>query len=152
MTDASVRLAEADGARFHRGSESDRWTAEDRDGMAIVSDAMSIAEAARLYCEDRGLPSCQEILDRIAATYRPYHVRDEFWDGFTAYHHGDLKNPYMGADSRDHGCSVKAQAWDRGANVAMQYQRALAHRATTPDETDEAEPGWLVKLLRTGRR
>jgi hypothetical protein len=47
---------------------------------------------------------------------------------------------------------VKAQAWDRGANVAMQYQRAMHHMATTPIEADEAEPGWLVGLLRTGRR
>jgi hypothetical protein len=57
MTDAYRSLAEDDGARFRRGSESDRWTAEDSDGMVVVSDAMSIAEAARLYCEDQGLVS-----------------------------------------------------------------------------------------------
>ena len=149
MTDASelVRLAEANGARFRRGSESDRWAAKAGDGMTIVSGAMSIAEAARLYCEDKGLPSSEEILDRIVTAYRPYHILAEFWDGFTAYCRGDLKNPYMGADSR-----VKARAWDRGANVAMQYQRVLAQRATAPDEVGEAEPGWLVRLLRTGRR
>lgn len=148
MTDAYRRLAEDDGARFCRGSESDRWTAEDRDGIAIVSDAMSIAEAARLYCEDKGLVSPQEILDRIVATYRPYHVLTEFWDGFTACQRDRVlrSNPYQ----PDEG--VKARAWNRGADVAMQYQQALAHRATTSAEAAEAEPGWLVRLLRTGRR
>jgi hypothetical protein len=148
MIDAYKRLAEDDGARFHRGSESDRWTAEDRDGMAIVSGAMSIAEAARLYCEDKGLTSPQEILDRIVATYRPYHVLAEFWQGFRACQRDSVLrcNPYRDDEA------VKAQAWDRGANVAMQYQRTLAQRAATPDEADEAEPGWVVRLLRTGRR
>jgi hypothetical protein len=148
MTDAYRRLAEDDGARFCRESESDRWTAEDSDGIAIVSDAMSIAEAARLYCEDKGLISSQEILGRIVATYRPYHVLAEFWQGFKACQRDSVLrcNPYRD----DEG--VKAQAWDRGAEAAMQYQQALAHQAITPAEADEAEPGWLVRLLRTGRR
>jgi hypothetical protein len=145
MTDVYKRLAEDHGARFHRGSESDRWTAEDRDGIAIVSDALSIAEAARLYCEDKGLTSSEEILDRIVVTYRSYHVLDEFWQGFRACRRDSVFrcNPH-----RD-GESVQALAWDRGASVAMQYRQALAHRAATPDE---AEPGWVVRLLRMGRR
>jgi hypothetical protein len=81
MTDVYKRLAEDDGARFHKGNESDRWMAEDSDGIAIVSGAMSVAEAARLYCEDKGLTSPGEILDRIVATYRPYYVLEEFWQG-----------------------------------------------------------------------
>jgi hypothetical protein len=147
MTDAYKRLAEDDGAHFCRGSESDRWTAADRDGMVVVSDAMSVAEAARLYCEDRGLVSPEEILDRIVAAYRPYHVLDEFWQGFKAHQRNSVFrcNPYRAAEG------VKSKAWDRGANVAMQYKRALAHRGTTPDEADEVEPAWVVRLLRMGR-
>jgi hypothetical protein len=149
MADAYKRLAEDDGARFRRGSGSDRWIAEDRDGIAIVSDAMSVAEAARLYCEDKGLISPEEILDRIVATYRPYHILAEFWQGFKACQRDSVFrcNPYRD----DEG--VKAQAWDRGASVALQYQQAIvARRAVDPDEDDEAEPGWVVRLLRTGRR
>jgi hypothetical protein len=148
MTEAFRYLAEDDGARFCRESESDRWTAEDRDGIAIVSDAMSIAEAARLYCEDKGLTPSHEILAKIVAEYRDYHILAEFWQGFRAYQHDNVFrcNPYRD----DEG--VKAQAWDRGANAAMQYQRAMHHMATTPTEADEAEPGWLCRLLRTGRR
>jgi hypothetical protein len=83
MTEANDyrRKAEDDGARCHKGNESDQWTAEDRDGMAIVSDATSIAEAARLYCEDKGLTASHEILNRLVAAYRPYHVLAEFWNG-----------------------------------------------------------------------
>jgi hypothetical protein len=148
MTEAFRYLAEDDGARFCRESESDRWTVEDRDGIAIVSDAMSSAEAARLYCEDKGLASPQEILDRIVATYRPYHVLDEFWQGFEACQRDSVLrcNPYRNAEG------VKARAWDRGAEVAKQYRQALARQATTPAEADEAEPGWVIRLLRTGRR
>jgi hypothetical protein len=147
MTDAYRRLAEDDGARFRMTSETDRWTAEDSDGIAIVSDAMSIAEAARLYCEDKGLVSPREILARIVAAYASYRLLAEFWEGFNACQRDGVFrcNPYRD----DEG--VKAQAWDRGADVAMQYQRALAHVATTPAEADEAEPGWLARLLRTGR-
>jgi hypothetical protein len=147
MTDAYRRLAEEDGARFRMESESDRWTAEDGDGIAIVSDAMSIAEAARLYCEDKGLASPREILARIVAAYASYRLLAEFWEGFKACQRDGVCrcNPYRD----DEG--VKAQAWDRGADVAMQYQQVLAHIATTTTEADEAEPGWLIRLLRTGR-
>jgi hypothetical protein len=148
MTDVYTRLAENDGARFQIASESYRWTAKDRDGIAIVSDAMSVAEAARLYCEDRGLTSPGEILDRIATAYRPFHILAEFWEGFRACRRDGVFrcNPYRD----DEG--IKAQTWDRGAEVAMHYQRAVARIATTPADDDQTEPGWLLKLLRTGRR
>jgi hypothetical protein len=141
-----MRVAEADGAMF-TPSGTGEWSVKDTHGLTVAHGALSLAEAARLYCEDKGLPSPEEVLDTIVAAYRPYHVLDEFWQGFTAYRHDPVLwcNPYRDRD-------VKAQAWDRGANVAMQYQRALAHRASTPAEADEAEPGWLVRLLRTGRR
>jgi hypothetical protein len=140
-----MRVAEADGAMF-TPSGIGEWSVKDIGGLTIASGALSVREAARLYCEDKGLPSPQEVLDRIVAAYRPYHVLDEFWQGFTACQRDPVLrcNPY-----RDEG--VKARAWDRGANVAMLYQQALARRAATPAEADEAEPGWLVRLLRTGR-
>ncbi len=146
MTNAYRCLAEDDGARFRRGSESDRWMAEDSDGMVIVSDAMSIAEAARLYCEDQGLVSPRQILARIVAAYSSYRFHAEFWEGFKACQHDPTRrsNPYQENEG------VKAPAWDRGADVAMHYQLALAHFAT-PAEAEDAEPGWLIRLLRTGR-
>ncbi len=146
MTNAYRYLAEDDGARFRRGSESDRWMAEDSDGMVIVSDAMSIAEAARLYCEDQGLVSPRQILARIVAAYSSYRFYAEFWEGFNACQHDPTRrsNPYQENEG------VKAQAWDRGADVAMHYQLALAHFAI-PAEAQDAEPGWLIRLLRTGR-
>ena len=145
---ALVRLAEADGARFRKGSEPDQWVAEDRDGMAIVSGAMSIAEAERLYCEDIGVSPPHEVLARIVADYRPFDILAEFWEGFAAYHrrHVFWRNPYQ----NDKG--VKKQAWDRGAKAAMQYQQALSHMATTPAEASDTEPSWSVRLLQTGRR
>jgi hypothetical protein len=146
-----LRLAEDDGACFRQIRSTGLWSAADRDGVVIVpfvDGAMSIAEAARLYCEDKGLTPSHEILARIVAKYRGYHVLAEFWQGFKACQRDSVLrcNPYRD----DEG--VKAQAWDRGANAAMQYQRAMHHVATTPAEADEAEPGWLVRLLRTGRR
>jgi hypothetical protein len=147
MTDAYKRLAENDGARFYKESDSDRWTAEDRDGIAIVSGAMSLAEAARFYCEDKGLPSSEEILDRIVATYGPFYVLEEFWQGFRACQRDSvlLCNPYQDE-------SVKAKAWDRGASVAVQYQQTLSRAASTAAEVDEAEPDRLLRVLRTRRR
>jgi hypothetical protein len=49
----------------------------------------------------------------------------EFQEGFDAYQkRGAFRDdPYDG---------VKAQAWDRGANAAMLYARALAHLARRP--------------------
>jgi hypothetical protein len=51
-----VRIAEADGAQF-TPSGMGTWRATDRHGVTIVTGAMSMAEAARLDCQDRGLTS-----------------------------------------------------------------------------------------------
>jgi hypothetical protein len=105
------RLAEADGATFLR-SATGAWWARDNDGITIVRGAMSRAEAALLYCEDRDLISStpEAILARIEAQYRPYDSVREFQEGFDAYQIDGAanfrRNPY------DNG--VAAQAWDRG--------------------------------------
>jgi hypothetical protein len=145
--DVLVHVAEADGATFRRGSEPDRWAAYDKDGAAIVSDAMSIAEASRLYCEDKGLTPVHEVLARIVAEYRPYDIFAEFWEGFAAY----LRHHAFGLNLYADGNGVKAQAWDRGANAAMQYELVLSHVATTPAEASDTEPSYLARLLQTGR-
>jgi hypothetical protein len=141
------RLAEADGAMFTPNGTGS-WRVQDRHGVIIVRGALSRAEAALIYCEDQHLVAStpEAILAYLKAQYRPYDTLPEFQEGFDAY---QKVGPHRCSRYDD---GYKAQAWDRGANVAMQYQRALAHRAITPTEADEAEPGWLVKLLRTGRR
>jgi hypothetical protein len=58
VTNDFVRLAEDDGATFRQIRETGLWGAVDREGMVIVpyvDGAMSKVEAARLYCEDKGL-------------------------------------------------------------------------------------------------
>jgi hypothetical protein len=141
-----MRLAEADGAIFAR--DDGEWSVKDKDGLTIAERALSRAEAARLYCEDKGLPTSEEILDRIAAAYRSFCVRDEFWQGFRACRRDSVFrcNPFRD----DEG--MRERAWDRGANVAMQYQRTLEQRAATQDEGGETDPRWLVTLFRPGRR
>jgi hypothetical protein len=47
-------LAEDDGAIFVP-SGMGTWSVKDRDGAMIVTGALSIVEAARLYCEDKDL-------------------------------------------------------------------------------------------------
>jgi hypothetical protein len=47
-----VRLAEADGATFIR-SATGAWWARDKDGVTIARGALSRAEAALRYCEDK---------------------------------------------------------------------------------------------------
>jgi hypothetical protein len=93
--------------------------------------------------------STDEILARIKAQYRPYDTLPAFEEGFTAYQaSGPLRrNPY------DNDAGYKAQAWDRGANAAMLYARALAHLdAVTDDaEANTPAPGWLERLIHTGR-
>ena len=110
------RLAEADGANFVPSGMGE-WRAIDRHGVIVVQGALSMAEAAMLYCEAQGLqPSTpDDILTGICAAYAPYNAMPEFQHGFDAYRRGDT-NPHN-ADS------VEAQAWDRGANAAMQYAR-----------------------------
>jgi hypothetical protein len=102
------------------------------------------------------------ILSRIKAQYRPYDTLPEFTEGFDAYQAraAHRRNPYE--DGRRYG-GVKAQAWDRGANAAMLYRRALVHLDAHREDVDsstpfdkrsgaqKAGPSWLARLLRTGR-
>jgi hypothetical protein len=154
MSDATEieRLAEADGATFLRAATG-AWWARDKDGVTIVRGALSRAEAARLYCEDRNLVAStpEAILEFIRAQYRPYDSMLEFQQGFDAYGQAGvfLRNPYD--DTVEPGVGLKAQAWDRGANTAMLYARALAHLDAHKDDVEKAGPGWLAQLLRTGR-
>ncbi len=83
------------------------------------------------------------ILKRIVEEHRPYNTYVAFAEGYIEYQTSGVAwgNPYD-ADS------VEAQAWDRGACAAMQYQRALAHLDAHPaGEEPEAAPGWLRRLL-----
>jgi hypothetical protein len=139
------RLAEADGASLRR-SAAGVWYAKDKDGAVVVRGALSRVEAALLYCEDRDLVAStpEAILARIRHEYRPYDSMPEFEEGFRAYQ-------LDGATRRDPYEGVKAQAWDRGANAAMLYKRALAHLDVHPPGAEPAAPGWLAQLLRTGR-
>jgi hypothetical protein len=139
------RLAEADGAMFTR-SPTGAWYAKDRDGVVIVRGALSKTEAAVLYCEDKDLVDStpEAILARLRYEYRPYDSMPEFQEGFDAYQkHRFARDPYDG---------VKAQAWDRGANTAMLYARALAHLDAHREDVEKAGPGWLARLLWPGRR
>jgi hypothetical protein len=140
------RLAEADGATLTR-TATGAWWAKDQDGVVIVRGALSKTEAAVLYCEDKGLTSAtpEAILARLRYEYRLYDTMREFQEGFDACQkHRFARDPY------DDG--VKAEAWDRGANCAMLYARALAHLDTHKEDVEKAGPGWLATLLRTGRR
>jgi hypothetical protein len=119
----------------------------DKDGIAVAIGCMSRAEAARLYCEDRDLcgSTPEAILATIKAQYRPYDTLPEFEEGFRAYQ-------LDGAHRLNPHCStVAGQAWDRGANAAMLLARALAHLDRQKDDVEKAGPGWLARLLRTGR-
>jgi hypothetical protein len=139
------RLAELDGATFIR-SATGAWYARDRDGIAIARGCLSRAEAAVLYCEDRDLcgSTPAAILARIKHEYRPYDTMPEFQEGFRAY---QLDGPHR----RDPYDGVQAQAWDRGANAAMLYKRALALLDAPPENINAVQPGWLARLLQ-GRR
>lgn len=60
MSDATREfecLAEADGATLIRSATA--WYAKDHDGITVVFGALSRAEAARAYCEDK---------DRVGST------------------------------------------------------------------------------------
>jgi hypothetical protein len=143
------RLAEADGAVFKRSSAlAGVWYVTDRDEMLIVRGALSKAEAARLYCDEKHLVAStpDAILARIKAEYRPYDSMPEFEEGFRACQ-------LDGASRRDpYGDGVKSQAWARGANAAMLYARAMDHLHAHSAEVEKAGPGWLVRLLRNGGR
>ncbi len=129
-----VRLAEDDGATFRQIRATGLWGATDRDGMVIVpyiGGAMSREEAARLYCEDRGLtPDGDPILAGIRAEYAPYDTFPEFDEGFAAFADRNWSNPYPS--------SVAAQAWDRGLDAASRYARAI----------DAANRGAVVEAAR----
>ena len=62
-------------------------------------------------------------LVEIRADYRPYDTLPAFDQGFADYHNRLRVNPYDGL--RGPGDGLKAQAWDRGANAAMRYNRFL---------------------------
>jgi hypothetical protein len=139
------KLVEADGGILIR-SATGAWWARDKDGIIVVRGALSRAEAAVLYCEDRDLcgSTPEAILARIRHEYRPYDTMAEFQEGFDAYRQDGPHrlDPYDG---------VKAQAWDRGANAAMLYARAMAHLDAHKEDVEKSGPGWLATLLRTGR-
>ncbi len=140
------RLAEADGATLTR-SPTGVWYAKDRDGVMIVRGALSKVEAAVLYCEDKDLTEAtpEAIIARLRYEFRPYDTMPEFQEGFDAYGKD-------GAFRRDPYDGVKAQAWDRGANTAMLYARALARLDAHREDVKKAGPGWLARLLWPGRR
>jgi hypothetical protein len=149
MTDATnelERLAEADGAKLIR-TVTGSWWAKDRDGVVIVRGALSRVEAAVQYCEDKDLTEAtpEAILARLRYEFRPYDTMPEFQEGFDAYQKD-------GAFRRDPYDGVQAQAWDRGANTAMLYQRALAHLDAHKEDVEKAGPGWLARLLWPWRR
>jgi hypothetical protein len=148
MTEASVfiQLAEADGATFQR-SPLVAWYAKDRDGITVVFGALSRAEAARAYCEDKDVVEStpEAVLEYIRAQYRPYDGLPEFQEGFDAYQ-------ARGALRRDPYDGVKGQARDRGANAAMLYQRALAHLDAHKEDVEKAGPGWLADMIHGRRR
>jgi hypothetical protein len=86
------------------------------------------------------------ILKRIVEQYRPHNTYLAFREGYEAYRTVGRAwdNPYPDG--------VEAQAWDRGACAAMQYQRALDHLDAHPaGDEPAAEPGWLARLVRAGR-
>ena len=147
MTDVThelERLAEADGATLTR-TATGAWYARDKDGMTVVRGALSRAEAARLYVEDRDLclATPAAVLQYINARYRPYDTMRTFNEGWdTVMQHGRL------CDDRYDG--VDGQAYDRGGLAAIEYKRAIKHLADHPDDVEKAGPRWLAALLRKG--
>jgi hypothetical protein len=144
MTNVSnelVRLAEEDGAMFIR-SKTGAWYAKDRDGVTVVHGALSHAEAAVLYCEDRDLTAAtpEAILARIKHEFRPYDTMPEFDEGFAA----ETKDGWRRKEKYTDG--VKGQAWDRGTSTAVLYKRALAGLDKLP-ASEKAGPGWLARIL-----
>jgi hypothetical protein len=136
------RLAEEDGAVITR-SPHGVWYAKDKDGVTVVHGALSKVEAAVLYCEDKDLTAAtpEAILARLRYEFRPYDSLPAFDEGFAAHAARQWHNPYPS--------SVEAQAWDRGLQTAVFYERALAGLDKLP-AGEKAGPGWLSKFLRTG--
>ena len=63
------------------------------------------------------------ILAEIRHLDRPYDTLPAFDEGFADYQAGSFKNRYE-LDKTARG-QVNAQAYDRGANAAMRYARAI---------------------------
>ncbi len=173
-----VRLAEEDGAHFCQIRTTGLWGVSDRDGMIVVpyvDGAMSKVEAARLYCEEKGLAASTPgaILSRIASQYRPYHTLPAFHEGYRAYRaDGAFRvNPYEAEVAGETIAQslqrqVNGQAWDRGANAAMlhrqalsclddpspEVERAAAIAAGEKPQEPPAVPSWLTRLVSKGRR
>jgi hypothetical protein len=119
MSDATrelERLAEADGATFLR-STTGACYARDKDGITVVFGALSRAEAARAYCEDKDLVEStpEAILEYIRAQYHSYDSTPEFQEGFDAYQaRGALRrDPYDGVQAQ-----AKLQAGDKLTVIA----------------------------------
>jgi len=79
-------------------------------------------------------------LVEIRADYRPYDTLPAFDLGFADYQNRVRANPYDGL--RGPGDGLKAQAWDRGANAAMRYDRFLAglEKPEVPLARKQGEP------------
>jgi hypothetical protein len=139
------RLAEANGATIVGHISTGLWIARDNDGAEIVCGALSAAEAARLYCEDKDLtPATHDaILARILAEFRPYNAHPAFKKGYRVCQAAGAAcaNPYVGA---------AAQALDRGTTAALLYRRALAHLDECPNDAnpETAAADWLVRIIR----
>src|SRR5579871_4649575 len=105
MNDAAEleRLAEADGAQLIR-TATGAWYAKDRDGITVVRGALSRAEAALHYVEDKGLVDStpEALLAYLKAQYRPYDRLPAFEEGYAAHAKRQHHNPYPS--------SVEAQA------------------------------------------
>jgi hypothetical protein len=136
------RLVEADGAQLIR-TATGAWYARDNTGITVVRGALSRAEAARLYCEDRDLclATPGAILEWIKAQWRPYDTLPAFQAGWDACRRdGSLR-----ADQYD---GVDGQAYDRGGLSAVWYARAMKHLEDHPDDVERAGPRWLADLLK----
>jgi hypothetical protein len=151
MTDAPIdyiATAENDGAVFMRAVDGTWFAHDNKDGATIIRDAISLGECARLYCESQELVPLdnEQILARIKRSHRPACDLPEFEEGYLAYTLDGVhrRNPY------DSG-GYKASAFDRGANAAMLYRRALAHLDKHKDDVEKPGPGWLSRILKTGR-
>jgi hypothetical protein len=141
-----VALALANGAVFKQ-SPTGTWTAHRNDTPGIWG--MSQVDAAARFLEEIGVEPTTpgEILAHICHQYRPYDTLPAFQEGFEAA--PGSRSPYEEAGTL--GQSVSGQAWDRGANAAMLYARALAFLDVALEKPDPASPGWLQRLLRMGR-
>jgi hypothetical protein len=140
------RLAEEDGATFHFAPAVGLWHVRDKDSITVVRGALSRAEAARLYVEDRDLclATPAAVLQYINARYRPYDTMRTFKEGWdTVMQHGVL--------SPDRYGDVDGQAYDRGGLAAIEYQRAIKHLADHREDVEKAGPRWLAQLLKPGK-